>query len=215
MQICVLKHLQNLGNACKYELSMYSQTCELRPPKGLGICGRISQVMVSFARLGHGSKNLNGVVHHGTHHAPAQTIVIRDRQFQHACGGVNGNDNASGACKRRDDERLSGVPVREKLDDRKVFFAQFDVCGCFSQVDSKLWADLWCSQFAFLRWSHFQERTPYIWIREGTENACPQYSGGRLCQVVARTVRLYTSLYTWRAHGCGCHPGRETRLDCL
>ena len=45
----------------------YSQTCELRPPKGLGICGRISQV-VSFARLG--SKNLNRVVHHGTHRAP-------------------------------------------------------------------------------------------------------------------------------------------------
>ena len=47
----------------------------------------------------------------------------------------------------------------------KVFFAQFDVCGRFSQVDSKLWADLRCPQFAFLRWSHFQERTPYIWIR--------------------------------------------------
>ena len=49
---------------------------------------------------------------------------------------------------------------------KKVFFAQFDTCGRFSQVDSTLWADLRCPQFAFLRWSHFQERIPYIWIRE-------------------------------------------------
>ena len=32
-------------------ISFYSQTCELRPPKGLGISGPISQV-VSFARFG-------------------------------------------------------------------------------------------------------------------------------------------------------------------
>ena len=48
----------------------------------------------------------------------------------------------------------------------KVFFAQFDDFGRFSQVESKLWADIQCPQFAFLRWSHFQEHTPYIWIRE-------------------------------------------------
>ena len=33
------------------ERERYSQTCELRPPKGLGISGPISQV-VSLARLG-------------------------------------------------------------------------------------------------------------------------------------------------------------------
>ena len=41
------------------KLVLYSQNCELRPPKGLGISGPISQV-VPFARL----KNFqNGVVH--------------------------------------------------------------------------------------------------------------------------------------------------------
>ena len=64
-----------------------------------------------------------------------------------------------------------------------VFFAQVDVCGRFSYVESTLWDDLRCPQFAFLRWSHFQERTPYIWIRE--------FKGLKLrvrnCQVVART----------------------------
>ena len=35
----------------------YSQTCELRPPKGLGISGPISQV-VSFARLGFNFFNM-------------------------------------------------------------------------------------------------------------------------------------------------------------
>ena len=32
----------------------------------------------------------------------------------------------------------------------KVFFTQFDVCGCFSQVESILWADFRCPRFAFL-----------------------------------------------------------------
>ena len=65
-----------------------------------------------------------------------------------------------GACKR--DDRSFGVPVKEKLDDRKIFFVESDVCGRFSQVKSALWADLRCPQFAFLRWSQFQERTPDI-----------------------------------------------------
>ena len=55
---------------------------------------------------------------------------------------------------------------REVTQSKKCFFAQFYVCGRFLQVKSTLWADLRCPQFAFLRWSHFQERTPYIWICE-------------------------------------------------
>ena len=49
---------------------------------------------------------------------------------------------------------------------KKCFSLNFDVCVHFSQVESTLKVDLWCPQFAFLRWSHFQECTPYIWIRE-------------------------------------------------
>ena len=55
-------------------------------------------------------------------------------------------------------ERLQG----KRWTIEKVFFAQFDVFGRFSQVESTLWADIQCPQFAFLRWSHFQEHTPYI-----------------------------------------------------
>ena len=80
----------------------------------------------------------------------------------------------SGAGKR--DDRSFKVPAQEKLDDRNSVFAQFDVCGRLWQVESTLWADLWCPRFTFLRWSHFQEHTLYI---EGTENPCPQFSGGR------------------------------------
>ena len=71
-----------------------------------------------------------------------------------------------------------------------MLFAQFDVCGRFSQVESTLWADLWCPQFAFLRWLHFPARTLSVHLNpqiEGTEIVCPQFSGGRFCQVVART----------------------------
>ena len=68
------------------------------------------------------------------------------------------------ACKRN--YRSFGVPTKEKLDKQKSAFAQFDVCGRFFQVESTLWADLWCPQFAFLRWWHFQERCLYIWIRK-------------------------------------------------
>ena len=57
-------------------------------------------------------------------------------------------------------------PAKEKSDGWKLSVAQFDVWGRFSQVESTLWTDFWCLQFAFLRWSHFQKRTPYIWIRE-------------------------------------------------
>ena len=131
---------------------MYSQTCEFRPPKGLGISGPISQV-VSFARFGSKIFNID--------------TCPRTSQRHHASAIGSSHMHAattmpSRACKR--DHRLSGVPARETLDDRKsVFnFAQFDVFGRFSQVESKLWADTQCPQFAFLRWSHFQEHTPYI-----------------------------------------------------
>ena len=80
-----------------------------------------------------------------------------------------------------------------------MLFAQFDVYGRFSQVESTLWADLWCPQFAFLRWSHFQESCPYIWIRE--------LKGLKLCvrsfQVVALCV-------------CVCMSGgRKDMFDCI
>ena len=178
----------------KRKAPVYSQTCELRPPKGLGICGRISQV-VSFARLG--SKNLNRVVHHGTYRAPARAIVISDRSFQHACGGVIGNNNASGACKR--DDRPSGVPLREKLDDRKSVFSSIWRMwslfpGWFEALGRPPVSAIRISQVVAFSRTHSVHLNPQI---EGTENACPQYSGGRFSQVVARTGSTVLA-YTWK-----------------
>ena len=107
-------------------------------------------------------------------------------------GGGGGNDHAKrmgeattmpkGSSSKPHD-RPSGVPAREKLDDRKSVFAQFDVCGRFPQVESisTLWADLPVSAIhisqvvAFSR-THSIHLNPRI---EGTEIACPQFSGGR------------------------------------
>ena len=47
----IVHRLRELSTLMGFHLSLYSQTCELRPPKGLAIRGPISQV-VSFARLG-------------------------------------------------------------------------------------------------------------------------------------------------------------------
>ena len=60
----------------------------------------------------------------------------------------------------------------------KVFFAQFYVlvCGRFSQVG--------ISQVVALSRTHSVHLNLRI---EGTEIVCPQFSGGRFCQVVART----------------------------
>ena len=41
----------------------------------------------------------------------------------------------------------------------KVVFAQFDVCGRFSQVEL---TDLRCPQFSIFGWSHFEEGTAYV-----------------------------------------------------
>ena len=135
------------------EINEYSQTCELRPPKGLGISGPISQV-VSFARFG--SKIFNTELHMPLHE-PATSAIGSPHVY---AGAWLATTMPSGARKR--DDRSFGVPAKEKLDYRKVFFPESDVCGRFSQVKSALWADLQCPQFAFLRWSQFQERTPYI-----------------------------------------------------
>ena len=149
------------------------------------------EYVVVFLRWSHlpglVQKNLNRVVHHGTHHAPARAIIISDRSFQHACGGVIGNDNASGACKH--DDRSSGVPLREKLDDRKSVFRSIWRMwslfpGWFEALGRPPVSAIRISQVVAFSRTHSVHLNPRI---EGTEFACPQFSGGRFCQVVART----------------------------
>ena len=130
----------------------------IRPPKGLGVCGPISPV-VSFARFG--SKNFNMKLYtcpraSHRHQPSAVPTCTRGRNWQRPRQEELTNANIA---------RLECL-CRKSWWMEKVFFAQFDACGRFSQVESTLWADLRCPQFAFLRWSHFQESTPYIWIPE-------------------------------------------------
>ena len=192
----------------------------LRPPKGLGVSGPIFQV-VSFARFG--SKNFNMELY--TCPCASHVISYSDRWFSRVSGGV-----AKRSLQTLLQTRWSLVrsACEGKVRQSKVFFAQFYVCGRFLQVGSTLWADLRCPQFAFLRWSQFQERTPYIWIRE--------FKGLKLCvrnfQVVARTGSTVSSLTqpperhndeTWKGLGnvtvfcvqCHCVLARTTgTLSC-
>ena len=72
----------------------YSQTWELRPPKGLGVSGPIFQV-VSFARFG--SKNF----HVELYTCPCASHDISDRWFPRVSGGVIGNDLAKRSLQTR------------------------------------------------------------------------------------------------------------------
>ena len=129
-----------------------------------------------------------GVVHVSLHGPWHQRSVVPTRKW-----GVIGTDRAKQSLQTRWSLVQSACEgtVRQS---KKCFFAQFDVCGRFSQVESTRRADLRWAQFAFLRWLHFQEGTPYIWIHE--------LKGLKLCvrnfQVVAFVrwsqgqVRLYT-----------------------
>ena len=91
----------------------YSQTWELRPPKGLGVSGPISQV-VSFAKFG--SKFFNMELYTW----PCASHAISDRWLPRVSGGVMATTMTSGACKRGD--RSFGVPTKEKLDELKRAF---------------------------------------------------------------------------------------------
>ena len=64
----------------------YSQTWELRPPKGLGVSGPIFQV-VSFARFGSKIFNME------LYTCPCASHDISDRWLPHVSGGVIGNDH--------------------------------------------------------------------------------------------------------------------------
>ena len=79
------------------DLVHYSQTWELRPPKGLGVSGPIFQV-VSFARFGSKIFNME------LYTCPCASHDISDRWLPRVSGGVT-----SGACKR--DDRSFGVPT--------------------------------------------------------------------------------------------------------
>ena len=90
--------------------SIYSQTWELRPPKGLGVSGPIFQVVL-FARFG--SKNFNMELYT----CPCASHDISDRWFPRVSGATT---LLNGACKR--DDRSFGVPAKEKLHNQKSVF---------------------------------------------------------------------------------------------
>ena len=136
----------------------YSQTCELRPPKGLGINGPITQV-VSFARFGSEIFNMKLYTWPCASHQHQRSVVptcMRGRNWQRPC--------ARGACKC--DDRSFGVPAKEKLDNQKsVFRSIWHMWSLFAG-----WIDaLGRPPVSAIRISQvvaFQERIPYIWIRE-------------------------------------------------
>ena len=80
----------------------YSQTWELRPPKGLGVSGPISQV-VSFARFG--SKFFNMELYTW----PCESHAISDRWLQRVSGGVTATTMTSGRAASRPCRRASRV----------------------------------------------------------------------------------------------------------
>ena len=93
----------------------------------------------------------------------------------------------SGTCKR--DDRSFWVPVKEKLDDQKrVFHSIWRMWSLFAGWITALGllpvSANRISQVAAFSRTHSVQLNPRI---EGTENACPQFSGGRFCQVVAKT----------------------------
>ena len=67
-------------------------------------------------------------------------------------------------CKR--DDRSFGVPAKEMLDDRKsVFLLNWTYVVAFRRLTLRFRLTPPpppCPEFAFLRWSHFLERSPYI-----------------------------------------------------
>ena len=67
--------------------SVYSQTWEIRPPKGLGVSGPIFEV-VSFARFG------SKIFKMELYTCPCASHDISDRWFPRVSGGVIGNDHA-------------------------------------------------------------------------------------------------------------------------
>ena len=156
---------------------MYSETCELRPPNGLGISGPISQV-VSFARFG--SKIFNMKLYTGmtcVSHQHQRSVVptcTRGRSWQRPC--------------KRDDCSF-GVPAKEKLDNQKSVFRSIwhnYYVVAFRRLNRRLGRPpvytIRISQVAAFSRAHSVHLNPRI---KGTKIACPQFSGGRFCQVVA------------------------------
>ena len=120
-----------------------------------------------------------------------------------------GNDQAKRSLKTR--RSLVRSACKGKLSNQKsVFRCNWTHVVAFCRLNRRFWADLRCPQFAFLRWSHFQERTPYIWIRE--------LKGLKLCvrnfQVVAfvRWSQGQVWLYYVQLH-CRAQGWREAQLQ--
>ena len=120
----------------------------------------------------------------------------------------------SGACKR--DDRSFGVPTKEKLDKQKSAFRSI---WCMSSLFSG-WIDaLGRPLVSAIRISQVVafSRTLCVHLNpriEGTEIVCPQFSGGRFCQVVARTgLTVLQSWGTWTFSWNSLALGNERLLN--
>ena len=164
---CRISVLGSFRKHCSTSLDAWcesSQIFDLRPPKGLGINGGLRR------------SHLIGLVQKlqcGVAHMPLSAIVIGDRMctLYYSTWGGGGQWATTVPSRAYEcDDCSFGVTNWTNWEKswtiERVAFAHFDECGCFSQVELAIWADLWCPQFAFLMWSHFQERTAYIWICE-------------------------------------------------
>ena len=128
-----------------------------------------------------------GVVHYdGPSRALAMTSAIGGSHVV-VSGDVLATTMTSGACKR--DDRSFAVPTKEKLDKLKSAFRSIWrmwslFSGWIDALGRPLVSSIRISQVVAFSRTLSVHLNPRI---EGTEIVCPQFSGGRFCQVVART----------------------------
>ena len=159
----------------------FSQTWELRPPKGLGVSGPIFQV-VSFARFGSKIFNME------LYTCPCASHDIGDRWLPCVSGGVIGNDHDKRSLQTWWSLIRSAYELKVRPNKKSAFRSIWRVWSLFSgwidALGRPLVSAIRISQVVAFSRTLSVHLNPRI---EGTEIECPQFSGGRFCQVVART----------------------------
>ena len=168
----------------------YSQTCELRPPKGLGISDPISRV-VSFARFGSNIFNTEFYTCPCTsqrHQRSAVPTCTQGRNWQRPCQAELVNVTiARSECLRRKSWTIE-----------KYFSLNLMYVVAFHRLNRHFGPTSGVRDSHFSGGRNFKNalRTFESQI-EGTEIARPQFSGGRFCQVVARTGLTVLIFIKW------------------
>ena len=118
---------------------------------------------------------------------PCASHDISDQWFPRVSGCVIGNDHAKRSLKMR--RSLVRSACEGKLGNQKVFFAAIWrmwslFAGWIDALGRPSVSAIRISQVVAFSRTHSVHLNPWI---EGTEIVCLQFSGGRFCQVVART----------------------------